>query len=374
MRTFGDVAGGRDNNFNLMRLLAASFVLASHSVALSTGQPAAEPLRALLGVSLGDIAVDLFFVTSGFLVTGSLLARRDLAAFAAGRALRIYPGLWIALLLTVLVAGGAFTTLPANEFFASHGTWDYLRRNAIIPFDVAFELPGTFEHLPYPRIVNGSLWTLPPEMKMYALLGATWLAVALLRKRLAIDWRWLCAAIAVAAIVADMSMFLSHAQTPLMGWLARFFAGAALQSLKGSVPASRRLAVGLLLVTLAAAAFSPLAFGVVYRLTAPWLFVFAALVPAGAIRAANRLGDYSYGLYIYGFPVQQAIVSLWHGVAPLPLLAASVAVTLTLAAASWHLVEQPMLRLKRWIEPAERDRLRARVVDRWLTRDAAGRA
>lgn len=374
MRTFNDYASGRDNNFNLMRLLAASLVLASHSFVLSTGQYTSEPLHALLDVSIGVIAVDMFFVTSGFLVTGSLLARRDLVAFVAGRALRIYPGLWVALLLAVLVAGCAFTTLPAGEFFASRGTWDYLRHNAMIPFNVAFELPGTFEHLPYPRIVNGSLWTLPPEMKMYGLVAVSWLVVALLRTRIAIEWRWLCAAIAIAAVVADLTLFHRHAQTPLVGWLARFFFGAALQAFKDVVPASRWLAAGLLFATLAAAACNPVAFGIAYRLAAPYLFVFAALVPAGAIRRANRLGDYSYGVYIYGFPVQQSIVFLWPGVHALPLLAVSAAVTFALAIASWHLIEQPMLRLKRWFEPVERDRLRAWAGMRFVKRDAAGPA
>ena len=72
-----DFTAGRDNNFNLIRMAAALAVLVSHAFALAIGKSAAEPFQALLGMTMGSIAVDVFFLTSGFLVTASLLSRES---------------------------------------------------------------------------------------------------------------------------------------------------------------------------------------------------------------------------------------------------------------------------------------------------------
>ena len=87
-----DVADSRENNFNLLRIVAASAVLVSHSYPLSLGPKAAEPLSQSLGVTLGSVAVDVFFVVSGFLVTASLVRRQSSLDFIVGRFLRIFPG------------------------------------------------------------------------------------------------------------------------------------------------------------------------------------------------------------------------------------------------------------------------------------------
>src|SRR5487761_1170379 len=105
-----EAARGRDNNFNLLRFLAAFAVLISHSFSLATGVSDAEPLRAAYGLTWGDIAVDVFFVTSGFLVTASLLKRRSATAFVWARVLRIFPALWLMLFLTVFGMGLALTS------------------------------------------------------------------------------------------------------------------------------------------------------------------------------------------------------------------------------------------------------------------------
>ena len=109
----GAHVGNRDNNFTLIRFIAASLVLFSHSFALSVGTASAEPLHTSLHITFGQIAVDVFFLTSGFLVTASLLARGSIKTFAKARCLRIYPGLIVAVLLTTLVIGWRFTVLTS---------------------------------------------------------------------------------------------------------------------------------------------------------------------------------------------------------------------------------------------------------------------
>src|SRR5438552_4064356 len=143
--TIADFAVSRDNNFNLIRFRAASAVLVSHSYALSTGDPKTEPLRAWLGFSAGDIAVDVFFLTSGFLVAGSLFSRRSVFSFALARALRIYPAMLVSVALTVLIVGMWFSSSAATSFITNSDTWRYIWKNATLVFGIAYKLPGAFE-------------------------------------------------------------------------------------------------------------------------------------------------------------------------------------------------------------------------------------
>ena len=73
-----------------------------------------------------------------------------------------------------------------------------------------------------------------------------------------------------------------------------------------------------------------------------------ALVPAGPIRRFNLIGDYSYGIYILCFPIQQTLVMLYPEITPLKLLLASFPIVLALAILSWHFIEHPALKRKAW--------------------------
>ena len=162
---------GRDNNLNFIKFVAATMVLMSYSFALFTGDASTEPWRKTLGMSMGGVVVDIFFCASGFLVAGSLIASQIARDFLAARALRIYPGLWVALLLVVLIMGPLVTTHPNGIFFGSTETWKHLARNAVMVFGGAFQLPGVFEQNPWKGAVNGSLWTLPYELRAYLALA-----------------------------------------------------------------------------------------------------------------------------------------------------------------------------------------------------------
>jgi peptidoglycan/LPS O-acetylase OafA/YrhL len=168
-------SGNRDNNFNLIRILAAIAVLISHCFVLSTGDPEAEPLRSELGMTLGSIAVDIFFVTSGFLVTASILRSRSIVDFTCARVLRIFPGLFAMLLLTVFLMGTALTTLPWLEYISSPGVYAYALKCGSLVTGVSYLLPGVFSENPYRGAVNGSLWTMPYEIRMYAIVALGWI-------------------------------------------------------------------------------------------------------------------------------------------------------------------------------------------------------
>ena len=352
MKHLGDYSAGRDNNFNLLRFIAALAVLISHSYALATGDPATEPLRQLLGLSLGDIAVGVFFVTSGFLVTGSLLSKQNAREFFLSRALRIYPGLWAAVLLTVAAFGFFYTELSAGAFFTQRATWRYVVTNMAMLGRETYGLPGTFEHLPFAGAVNGSLWSLPYELRMYMLLGFAWIAFSAVSVAPVRWMRWLCVAAAGSAVALDLALLWVHASNPgayreplMVGLGAAFFVGAALRVLQHRVPVSRAI-LGVLIAALALSAATS-GFLVMYKLTFAYVVLYLALVPRGWALRFNRFGDYSYGIYIYAFAVQQAIVYALPGITPMRLIAFSFPPTLALAFASWHLIEKRALRLRR---------------------------
>ena len=340
-----EIAHGKNNNFNLIRMLAALAVLFTHSFALSTGSSAAEPLRTTLGLTWGDIAVNIFFVTSGFLVTASLLTRNNAIDFVWARVLRIYPALWFMLSLTVFGLGAFFTAYQFNVYFGDRITWHYLLKNAILISGVHYELPGVFQDTPTKGAVNGSLWTLVPEVRVYALLLAVWIAASFVRCH-----RLAALRLSIIAIVAiSGAWYLYHGLFEPRGSFPRltfmFFTGARLYVLRDKMELSRPL-FWLLLATLWLSLISRTTFFFVFNAILGYILMYAAYAFGGSIRAFNRLGDYSYGVYIYAFPVQQSLVALVHEISVPELMVCSATITLALAVLSWHLVEKRALGLK----------------------------
>lgn len=347
MTKLADYSHGKDNNFNLIRILAALAVLVTHSFALATGSPAAEPFRDTLGMTMGAIAVDVFFITSGFLVTGSLLARKSAIDFIVARVLRIYPALIIVVVMTVFGLGIYFTTLPTSAYLHDSKTWLYLIKTSTLAKDVAFTLPGVFDDTPYQHAVNGSLWTMPYEIRMYALLVVGWLVLRLNRAKRP---QLLKTAVVITAALAGalvLASFVSALEANrFIKLLFMFFSGAACYALKERIPLQARYFWPALVLLVASPALGPQVFGIAYHLTLAYVLFYLAYVPAGPVRQYNRLGDYSYGVYIFAFPVQQSIIALHPGISTLAVIVSSAAVTIVLAVLSWHLVEKRALGLK----------------------------
>lgn len=349
MRTSLALAG-HDNNFNLLRVLAAFAVLYSHSYALSDGLGAGEPFRVMLDMSLGGIAVDIFFVISGFLVCGSLLRRQSVLDFLKGRFYRVFPALLVMVALTVLLLGPLLTHATLDDYFSSKETIKYFYKNATLLGGVSYKLPGLFEGNPYPRAVNGSLWTLPEELHMYGYLLAGWLVlgIGLLRGRRLAIFRGLLLVVCAAAMSLRL-IEIAHggeAQATLR-LLSMFFTGAAFQVVARRVPLDWRIFLVMLGGLSVAAAVDSRLFAAVFVLALPYLVLFLAYVPSGPLRAYNRVGDYSYGVYLYAFPIQQALAALLPGIGLWSMVALAGLATLLCAVASWHLVEKPALALVR---------------------------
>lgn len=341
MRTIASYCSGRDNNFNLLRFIAASLVLLSHCWPLTTRSNASEPLFLLVGQTLGTTAVMVFFSTSGFLVTSSWERTRNPLSFCSARVFRIFPGLLCALLVSAFAIGPLISTLPVSDYFSSTRTWTYIPSNLLL-IKPQQSLPGVLEQSHY-KVLNGSLWTLAYEVFCYALLLSAACSGLLRRDRLI----YLLGIVLVCALIltevrgqatkgfahhmlalgtsftCGVCLWLLRERTVLNPWAAAALITSALMALANDVPGSLAL-------------FSAsLAYGSLYL----------AFVPSGQIRRFNRLGDCSYGVYIYAFPVQQAIIIMNPGIGIAALFFISWTVTIVFASLSWKLIEAPSMRL-----------------------------
>ena len=163
---------GRDNNFNLLRFVAATLVIWSHSYALLPNGLPSDPSVRVLGFGFAGIAVNAFFAISGFLIVRSYIQHNNLGIYLQARALRIMPGLVVAVLFCALVVGPLFTSLPLNDYFGNSGVGRFITSN-IVMYQRTANLPGVFSEN-VSAGVNGSLWTLSYEVSMYlavAILG-----------------------------------------------------------------------------------------------------------------------------------------------------------------------------------------------------------
>jgi peptidoglycan/LPS O-acetylase OafA/YrhL len=339
------VAQGRDNNFNLIRFVAAFAVLVSHSFPLTTGLIDSEPMRVAYGLTWGDIAVDIFFITSGFLVTASLIARKSILAFLWARALRIVPALWVMLAFTIFGIGLGLSALGPQRYLGAHQTWKYAVENATLIRSIAYTLPGVFSSNPL-HAVNGSLWSLRPEVDMYGALACLWIISALAKaKRVA---ALNCSIVALAAVSGIIYLGQGTFENPddeFPGLIFMFFTGASFYVLKEHIELRWSVCLALLAIDLLCL-MNRAALFIALSLSLAYLVFCAAYGVRGRIRAFNRFGDYSYGIYIYAFLVQQTIIALIPGLSALELIGIASVFTLILAMLSWHLIEKRALALK----------------------------
>jgi peptidoglycan/LPS O-acetylase OafA/YrhL len=345
VRTIADLDHGRDNNYQLIRLIAASLVVLAHSYFLSTAGDR-EPLRMLTGYKhFGELGVQVFFVISGYLVTKSFVSRAGLPTFLAARALRIFPALIVAVVFTVFVIGAIATTLPLKSYLVHDTTLYYLFGNVTLLRE-AYELPGVFADNPLPNAVNGSLWTLFTEVRLYLLVGFAG-AVGFLAGRSRFNIV-LMFTVLLGLYFPELFQFLRHLlnlifidpRLPLY-----FLFGAVCFFNRDVIPVHWAVIVVLALIALVLHGTSlfPYAFDV----AACYGVLFCAYAPYALwLRKFNSAGDYSYGLFIYAFPVQQWVVTHWRDIELVPMIAASFAATLPLAIASWHWIEKPALAFK----------------------------
>lgn len=340
------------NNFDFLRLVLASLVIVSHAYPLFIG--AADPWQAYGSpFNIGQMCVMAFFTISGMLVTRSAMLSRSLMSYIVSRSMRLLPGAFVCALLMTFALGLAFTTLGVYDYLMDGSVWSFLRRNTTL-MSIQYDLPGVFKDNIYPGAVNGSLWSLRVEIRMYILFGAI---VFLMRLRP--DWmRQLKYVLLVLFVVAYLGAILppllpEGVLTPKANWIYGYYfaAGAVMLCWEHVIP--RNLGIAVAWFTASLFVVNTPFLDPLMRLTLPYLVYCFAFSQAGALKRLRGAPDISYGIYIYGFPVQQSLSALFADrLGFVPLIAASLAITVVLASLSWKLVEKPALLRKRNVEDA----------------------
>lgn len=331
-RTLAQAYDGRRNNFDMLRFGLASLVIWSHCFPLS-GRAEDWFTRHSGQIDGGSLAVDGFFVLSGFLITQSWLAAPQLGLFATKRALRILPALAFAIAFDALIVGPLATSTSLAGYFASPGPW-------LHPFGVVLHrwlmIPGVFTSNPSSEWVNAPMWSLRYEMGCYAMVAI----VGIVGQR---------AFPAVTAVVFAISWAASLLLPPsatvpatTARLVACFSAGMLYFVWRDRIPYN--WATFLLATAALGATFLGGGLRAAFPIVGGYVLLFIAFTKELGTTGFGRHGDFSYGLYVLAYPIQQLIIhALGTGISVAAFFALSFSVSLALATFSWHWIEAPAL-------------------------------
>jgi len=330
------MTGTTKNSFDLLRLLAASLVLYSHQhVLLGVVEPSFFGMT-----TLGGAGVSIFFFLSGLLVWTSWTRDPDLWRFFLKRSLRIFPALWITVLLSVFLFGPVVSSFDFWDYFESSETREYLNNAFLI---VRYDLPGVFEENPYPYAVNGSFWTLPAEFLCYV-------SVAVVGSLALMHRSGLVGGLFLALLAAEFGSHYFGSHLAANFEMAAFFWWGVWYGYMSSDSVTR-LKWNWMITAFAMLVFVSIGARGVDRTV---MLVFAAALVMLAqrwtwgARVTDPVGDLSYGMYIFAFPVQQWLAQTASGHERSFGLTLMLAFALTagLSYVSWHLIEKRALRFK----------------------------
>lgn len=343
---FDGLTSGRRNNFDFLRFFLSCLVLYAHCYGLLKSK-SIELLPYLTNAKIdsGGLAVSCFFIISGFLVSYSWSRSQCLTDFIARRILRIYPGWIVSLTLCFLVVaplGGmpleAYYNLGLLKFFGP----------LVLHWQEA--LPNVFASNPLPGNINGSLWTLPFEVVCYLFiifLGLT----GLFRYRIGIF-----ALFVAVLLISGWSAYSGKphyrwfsyfgSPNPIISLLPCFMAGMTFFCYREKIPRSRSLCA-LLLFILGLSIHFDIGFTFISPAAFTYLLFYFASSCSMKLHHFARFGDFSFGMYLYSFPIQQLFIHFLPGrLSPLTLFLSAFPIAFCCAVLSWHLVEKPALGLK----------------------------
>lgn len=336
------IRDGHDNFFTPLRLIFASLVVIGHAFVIIRGAVESEP-HVFYHYTFSYIAVNMFFIASGFLVTKSMLFRRESASFISARALRIYPALIVHVLFLMLIIGPIATNLPLKEFFSSPD-W-YLQPIMVLTFfQTDMSMPGIFS-TNSEQIGSGALWTLRYEFLAYI---GTWLLFLIggLRRK------WMIAAQFILPCIAWLighQFGLFDRLPATIENLGRFGIayglGAALYAYRDTISFNILLIPIFLGLTWLVKDYTPL-LEISMNLLLAWIVMIVAYMQVPKLAWLQKLSDVSYGIYIYHWAILQSLFYFFPDIKVIPLIVIGYGITLILSQASWHIVEKTSLSYK----------------------------
>jgi len=366
MVTFGSRLAdhkGIGPGFDAMRVGLALSVLFIHTGLMRVATPEMQlepifPYAPLARWAFDFVPLPMFFALSGFLVAGSA-ERLSIGQFLINRGLRILPALAVEIVLSALVLGPLLTVYAVSQYFSDPLFARYFLN---IIGNIQYELPGVFLSNPQPGIVNGSLWTVPHEIACYMLLVGL-MFTGLFRRRFLVLLAtlalfglsmavFICGRLGIVLPYHDALtyLFVTRGAARLV---PLFLAGIVLYQYRDRIPYRFGYALAAAAAYVAIAAFgspewnaNPI-FSFVSAPIFAYVVVYAGLSPKLVFKPLAR-GDYSYGIYLYGYPLQQAMIQTMPWIDNRPaFFALSIAAASAMAIFSWHVIEKPVLRLRR---------------------------
>jgi len=339
-RTLAQCIADGPDNIGQLRLLAALMVVLGHSNLGGGGRWPYDPVHLVLPqAQVHAVGLMFFFMISGLLITYSFLRQPNLLRFLRARVLRLWPALFICVFAWAFLLGPALSELPLRDYFSftrSDSPYLYIWRNAKL-FNLQNVLPGLFKSNPLPIQVNTPLWSIPVEAQMYL-----WVAAVGVLRLLRLPW---LTSIAIVLLFGALIFWpMLHGENPTLDWIVRGFfgAGAIACLLRDRVPISSGVMVTLLLACLFASRTT-------HALPFFWIAVGYFVLWFAYVPQLPKIPfglDASYGVYLWGWPVQQSLVHLTGVDEPLLLFAMAAPIVLALGAASWLCIERPALKLK----------------------------
>jgi peptidoglycan/LPS O-acetylase OafA/YrhL len=333
--TLGMAFDARNNSMNIIRLIAALAVIYGHASAV-TGHGPGDIFLQFFGYKfIGGVAVDIFFLLSGFLVTGSAMSGKGICYFFASRVLRVYPGLIFCMLLSVFLLGPSLTA--SDEYWHLPETWRYFFGNATA-YQTIYFLPGVFSDL-HDKAINGSLWSLQVEVRLYLLVGIS-LIIGVFTTKIIFNTIFIVAMILGYFSTDSFSILFgpeNHKHVAMM-----FMIGSFAWVNRDTIPMTPSVLLALLVFAASLHGTSKFVFA--YILLLPYFVFYIAIGKWG--NWFNGWGDYSYGTYLYGWPCQQLVLMSFPRLSNTEHTFIAALFALSIAFLSWHVIEKPSLKLK----------------------------
>ena len=343
----------RTNNFDGIRIIAASMVIIGHAYGL-TGNGTAP---FFWQYTVSGVGIKIFFAISGYLVVKSFMLDPHFGRFLAKRTLRIFPALITLVIVSACILGPIITILPLSDYFSHPDFSKYFQNIALIH---ARYLPGVFETTHYPHEINGPLWSLAAEFFMYlSVMMVAALSLIFARKNrivFEIIWTIFTLALIIIDIGQNWGIWDFHLDVSRPVSAALFFGVGGMIFLAEryttrQIPVVVLIAMAILLQI----DHNPVLLIVSYVFT-PIIIIRLGHASWPVLRDLGRWGDLSYGTYLYGWPVAQVLIMYY--LTTLPLFAhivLALLISYVLGFFSWHLVEKRALRLKpkKAVDPAQ---------------------
>ena len=332
---------GHDNFFTPLRLIMAFLVMIGHSYSIALRDIGAEP-RVFLHYTFSYLAVNIFFVASGFLVTKSMVYRGDMPNYSSARLLRIYPALIAHVLFLMFIIGPLSTTLPIWEYLTHPDVWK--QPFIILSFlDTDAVLPGVFTGNDE-AIASGALWTLRYEFLAYVGTALVFSIGLLKRKWMALAQFVLPSILWIIAQHTGFYETLPATFQALLRFGIAYGLGATIYAYRDRISFNVFGIVGFMALALVTGN-SPIT-EVTTMVFLAYSLMYLAYIKLPKLNALQKLSDVSYGVYIYHWCILQLAFQWFPETGPIALLLMAIPATFGLAYGSWFLIEKPMLQSK----------------------------